>query len=110
MRQVFDHFLDKLAPDSDVMGRTDFVPDERLKERNARGVTRRHRLEFLARAKVSDQSSERLLLQSTQNFLDVYDELNQAHIRAQLDERKARDAVYAGSALLATWLKALIDT
>lgn len=47
------------------------------------------------------------MLQSTQNFLDVYDELNDAHIRGALDEDKAKDCVYAGSALLATWLKAL---
>lgn len=107
MRQVFDHFLDKLAPDSDVISQTDFVPDEKLKEKNGKGVTRRHRIEFVAKAKIKDKGSRRLVLQSTQNFLDVYDELNRAHDRAQLDENKAKDAVYAGSALLAAWLRAL---
>lgn len=107
MRQVFDHFLHKLAPDSDVMSQTDFVPDEALKQRDGKGVTRRHRVEFVAKGKVKDEGSRRLLLSSTQNFLDVYEELNQAHKRARLDENKAKDAVYAGSALLATWLRAL---
>lgn len=107
MRQVFDHFLDKLAPDSDLIPQVDFTPDRKLKEKNGKGVTRRHRLEFLAKEKVKDESSRQLLLQSTQNFLDVYEELNNAHARAKLDESKASDAVYAGSALLATWLKAL---
>lgn len=107
MRQVFDHFLHKLAPDSDVMSQKDFVPDEKLKQRDGKGVTRRHRVEFVAKGKVKDGGSRRLLLSSTQNFLDVYEELNQAHKRARLDENKAKDAVYAGSALLAAWLRAL---
>ncbi len=110
MRQVFDHFLDKLAPDSDVIAQTDFVPNEKLKEKDGKGVTRRHRGEFLAKVKIKDESSRLLLLKSTQNCLDVYEELNDAHNRAQLDESKASDAVYAGSALLATWLKALSHT
>ena len=107
MRQVFDHFLDKLAPDSDVMSQTDFVPDRELKQKDGKGVTRRHRIEFLAKAKIKDEGSSFLVLQSTQNFLDVYDELNQAHVRGELNEDKGKNAVYAGSALLATWLKAL---
>lgn len=107
MRQVFDHFLDRLAPDSEVMSQMDFVPDEKLKQKNGKGVTRRHRIEFLAKAKIKDEGSRLLVLHSTQNFLDVYDELNHVHIRGALDEDKAKDAVYAGSALLATWLKAL---
>ena len=73
-------------------------------------MARRHRIEFLAKAKIKDEHSRLLVLQSTQNFLDVYDELNHAHIRGELDEDKAKDAVYAGSALLATWLKALSHT
>jgi hypothetical protein len=107
MRQVFDHFLGKLAPDSEVISQIDFTPDEKLKEKNGKGVTRRHRIEFLAKEKIKNENSRQLLLQSTQNFLDVYEELNNAHARAKLDESKASDAVYAGSALLATWLKAL---
>jgi hypothetical protein len=81
-----------------------------LKQKNGKGVTRRHRIEFLAKAKIKDEHSRLLVLQSTQNFLDVYKELNQAHIRGELDEDKAKDAVYAGGALLATWLKALSHT
>jgi len=107
MRQVFDHFLDRLAPDSEVLSQPDFVPDQKLKERNNKGVTRRHRIEFLAKSKLRDAGLRQLVLQSTQNFLDVYDELNQAHIRGELQEDKAKEAVYAASALLATWLRAV---
>ena len=46
-------------------------------------------------------------VQSSRNFLDVYDDLNAAHKRGELDEDKAKDTVYTDNSLLSTWLRAL---
>ena len=107
MRQVFDGFLDHLAPDELVMAQDGFVPDAPLKESNGKGVTRTHRIAFLADTKVQDEATKETLLQTTRTFSDIYGELNHAHNRKSLDEEKARDAVYAGDALLLHWLIAL---
>ena len=96
-----------LAPDEFVMAQDDFVPDKQLKQRNGKGVTRAHRIVFVADTKGQDQATKEILLQTTKTFSDIYEELNQAHSRGALDEDSARDAVYAGDSLLLSWLKAL---
>ncbi len=107
MRQVFDHLLDKLAPDSEVESQPDFLPDADLKKRNGKGITRNHRIEYIAKSKVHDIQVRQNLLNTSKNFLDIYGNLNEAHTRGALKEDYAKDAVYAGSALLAIWLRAL---
>jgi len=48
MRQVFDHLLEKLAPDAQVALQPGFMADPALLARNGVGVTRTHRLKFVA--------------------------------------------------------------
>ena len=107
MRQVFDHLLEHLAPDVLVMKETGFVPDKELKQRNGKGVTRRHRIVFVAETKLRDPATKDLVLQTTDNFLAIYEELNQAHNRGVISQESAQDAVYTGDSLLLIWLKAL---
>jgi hypothetical protein len=107
MRQVFDHFLDKLAPDNEVQSQPSFQPDAQLKKKNGKGITRNHRIEYIANTKVRHLEVRSSLKSSSKNFHDIYDGLNEAHKRAALNEDAARQAVYAGSTLLANWLRAL---
>jgi hypothetical protein len=107
MRKVFDHFLGKMAPDEKVESQPGFEPNEKLKERNGKGITREHRIKYLAENKVLDVHAREALLSSTKNFKDIYESLNQAHNRGELKEETARQAVYSGNVLLANWLKEL---
>lgn len=107
MRQVFDQLLGHLAPDGLVMKEVGFIPDKALRQRNGKGVTRRHRIAFVAGTRINNPVTKEVVLQTTDNFLAVYEELNQAHNRGVINEERAQDAVYAGDSLLLLWLKAL---
>lgn len=109
MRQVFDHFLDKLAPDSEVESQPNFQPDAELKKKNGKGITRPHRIEYIAKTRVQDPYVRQSILNSSRNFLDVYRSLNEAHKRGTLNENSARQAVYTGNTLLANWLRAISE-
>jgi len=107
MRQVFDHFLDKMAPDTEVKSQSDFRPNAELKKKDGKGITRRHRIEYLATTKGVDPGYRKSILSSTDSFLDVYDELNKAHKKGSLDQEAANRAVIQGEVLLQEWLRAL---
>ncbi len=107
MRQVFDHLLDRLAPNEEVTSQPDFVRDEKLAERNGEGITRTHRIQFIAINRIKDPTKRKLILDSTRNFSDIYSDLNMAHDRQALNEQAARNAVFAASKLIAEWLQAI---
>lgn len=107
LRQVFDHFLEKLAPDDEVTNQLWHVPDAELKKRNGIGITRRHRIEYLAKVKVKNPGYQDTVINSSKNFTDVYENLNEAHKRGSLDENAAKKAIAQGEILLQDWLKAI---
>lgn len=107
MRQVFDHLLGKLAPNEEVASQSGFVPNEDLQKRNGKGITRPHRVEFIANTRIQDPVKRKLVLDSTSNFTDIYEDLNMAHDRHALNEEAARNAVLAASKLIAEWLQAI---
>jgi hypothetical protein len=106
MRQVFDDLLTKLAPDEDINRWSDFVRDEELFKRDRKGITRAHRIQFVANNKIGSPKRQ-LVLDSTRNFIFIYDELNRAHARHELDENAGKSAVLAASRLIAEWLLAI---
>lgn len=107
MRQVFDHLLEKLAPNGEVSSQLDFIRDEKLFARDGKGITKAHRVQFAANNRIKDPIKRKLVVDSTQNFLDIYQELNMAHGRKDLNVDSARNAVFAASKLIAEWLQAL---
>lgn len=107
LRQVFDQFLAKLAPDSGVETLPNFQPDAELKKKNGKGITRNHRIEYIAKTRIKDPSLKQSLLSSSRNFQEVYQSLNKAHKRGTLNENSARQTVFSGSTLLANWLRAI---
>lgn len=107
MRHVFDHFLKKLAPDSDVESQPNFQPDAELKERNGKGITRKHRIDYIAKKRVQDPKTRQSMMSSSGNFQDIYRGHNKAHKRGTLNENSAKEAVYLGNTLLANWLRAI---
>jgi hypothetical protein len=106
MRQVFDHLLNKLAPDVDVTSQPGFVPNAELVKQGKNGITRPHRIQYVA-SKIKDTNNHQLILDSITSFLDTYNELNEAHNRGALNEEAARSAVYSGNEILALWLQAM---
>ncbi len=85
----------------------DFSPDAALKKQNGKGITKYHRIEYIAKSKIHDRQDRQNLLNTSKNFLDIYKSLNEAHKRGALNEESAKCAVYAENELLTNWLKAL---
>jgi len=107
MRQVFDHFLSAMAPDKEVASQPSFVPDAQLKAKDGKGITRTHRIHYLATVKVKNKSYGEAMISSSQAFLDIYNELNELHKKGKLDQAKVDRALTQGEVLLQEWLTAL---
>lgn len=104
MRQTYDHFFDILAPDDEVRKSSIWKKKEGEKPEL---VTRIERIEYAALSHIKDEVRAKMLSSSAKPILKVYNELNQAHKRGELNPKKARKAVLAMDKILSDWLDAL---
>lgn len=104
MRQTYDHFFDILSPDDEVRKSSIWKKKEGEKPEL---VTRIERIEYAALSHINDEVQAKMLSSSAKPILKVYNELNQAHKRGELNPKKARKAVLAMDKILSDWLDAL---
>jgi hypothetical protein len=92
IRQTWDHLFAKLAPDAEVRAssfwkeKSGDKPDQ---------IIREERINFAIDRHVKDPVNKNLLLSSSKQMLDLYQELNRAHTRGELNRDKARQTLNA---------------
>lgn len=96
MREVVSQVLDLLAPKEAIKVLPNFVPDSSAKD----GVTRRHRLEYIAANRAKDNFNKELIESSIKSFLDNYEALNDAHQRCPLDKDEVESFLFQADDLL----------
>jgi hypothetical protein len=100
IRQTWDHLFDKLAPDAEVRDsqfwkkKAGDKPDQ---------VTRAERIEFAVDRHIKDPVRKNLLLTSSKQMCDIYQELNRAHERGEIDRNKAKRTLNAMYQWLIQW-------
>jgi len=101
IRQMYDHFFGKLAPDEKVRQSSCWVKKDGDKPYL---ITRRERADYVAHTHVSNPTKIKRLIASTDHMLDVYHLLNKAHARKSLDADQAREALREMHILIEEWL------
>ena len=105
IRQSFDHLFSILAPDESV--RLSEYWSEKVDRPSPNAVTRRERLTYAAHAGISSPVRKATLLAATEHMIDVYQRVNIAHTRGELDEVKARAALEEMRQIIEGWADAL---
>ncbi len=105
IRQAFDHFFEKLAPDDDVRRSPCWA--KKTEPGKERQVWREERIKYSVAVHVKDTVRANTLIASTQHMLDVYQGLNRAHERDELDRDKARGALAEMRSILENWADAI---
>ena len=100
IRQTLDHLFNKLAPDAEVRA-SQFWKKKAGDKPDL--VTRRERIEFAVDRHVKDPVRKNLLLTSSKQMCDLYQELNGAHERGEIDRNKARRTLSAMNQWLIQW-------
>jgi hypothetical protein len=104
LRQTWDHLFDKLAPDDEVRTSEFWTqPSEGKKDL----VTREQRIQYAAANHVTNPETRNVLLASSRLMLDMYQRLNAAHTRDEIDRDKARRTLRSIYAWLEQWAEAL---
>lgn len=96
MREVVSQILDFLAPKEAIKQLPNFMPDSSAKD----GVTRRHRLEYIASCKAKDNFNKKLIEKSEKSFLDTYGALCEAHKRGALNKSEIESFLLQADDLL----------
>ena len=96
MREVISQILDFLAPKEAIKALPNFVPDTSAGD----GVTRRHRLEYIATNRAKDNFNKELIESLIKAFLDNYKALNEAHKRESLDKDEVESLLFQADDLL----------
>lgn len=96
MREVITQILDFLAPKEVIKTLSNFVPDLSAKD----GVTRRHRLGYIAANRAKDNFNKELIESSIKAFLDNYEALNDAHKIGSLDKDEIESFLFQSDDLL----------
>jgi len=104
IRQTFDHFFGALAPD-DAVRSSRFMKLKADKNRDI--VTRHERLMYAAHTHIGNNSRRKALIASFRHMLDVYESLNRAHKRGNLNPEKARAALREMVVLLQEWIRSI---
>ena len=103
VRQLFDHLMDVLAPDDDVR-RSEFWREKTSKEsKDPSAVWRNEKVLYVARRRVRDPGRAQTLLASSAQVLEVYQLLNKAHKRGELDADQSTEAVNAMLSIIQVW-------
>jgi hypothetical protein len=104
IRQTWDHLFDRLAPDSEVR-ETHFWTKKNGPKPEM--VTREERFKFAVDRHVKDPQKAALLLAACKQMLDLYQELNRAHERGEIDKLKALRSLNTMYSWLIEWADAL---
>lgn len=104
IRQTWDHFFDRLAPDSEVR-QSPFWTEKTGPRPDM--VTREERFKFAVDRHVKDPQKQALLLAACKQMLDLYQQLNRAHERGEIDATKARHSLNSMYLWLVEWADAL---
>ena len=92
MRQTFDHFFEKLAPDDVVRKSKYWKP--KPKEKNPDLVTRRERILYAINTHVKTPSRATSLMQEMKVIIDAYKALNSLHKRGAVNINSAKKALF----------------
>ena len=104
LRQTYDHFFGDLAPDEKVRASPYWKEKAGPKPEL---VTREERLRYAVETHVKDPTKRALLSTEFTQMTELYQKLNQAHKRGEIDEKKAREYLNSMFAYLETWADAL---
>lgn len=104
MRQSWDHLFDYLAPDSEVRDTEFFTPKEGDKPDM---VTRDERLKFTISKRIKVKNDQERLLAASKQMLSLYQELNRAHKRGEINRTKAVKSLHAVYDWMVQWVDAL---
>jgi len=96
MREVITQTLDFLASKDAIKASPNFIPNSTAKD----GVTRRHRLEYIATNRAKDDFNKELIESSIKAFLDNYEALNDAHKSEPLDKSGVEGLLFQADDLL----------
>jgi hypothetical protein len=97
MREVVDQVLDILAKDEEIKSQAWFVPDKSSRS----GVTRAHRLRYIAESKTLDNKTEELIKENAGLFIITVKNLNKSfHKRKKLDAEESKSFFYQAETLL----------
>lgn len=104
MRQTFDHLFHFLSPDEAVRSSEYWQPKS---GDDPNRVYRTERIQYAAFTHIKDQSLARTFAAAASQITDIYDQLNRAHQRGEIDQDKATGALVAMSQLLEDWIEAI---
>jgi Predicted pPIWI-associating nuclease len=92
IRQTWDQLFAKLAPDAEVRASPFWTKKSSNKPDQ---VTREERIRFTIDRHVKDPVNKELLISTSKQMSDIYQELNRAHDRGELNRDKARQTLNA---------------
>jgi hypothetical protein len=103
-RQTWDHFFDKLAPKVEVRASKYW---SQIDQKDPDLVTRTQRIKYAAYTHVKDETKRDMILASSKQMRLLYDELQKAHDRGELDRPKALRDLTTIYGWLVQWADAL---
>jgi len=104
MRQTYDHFFACLAPDEEVR-KSKYYHE---KSGNDKGkVFREERILYAANKHIKDSEKAKTLIASADHMLEVYNSLNRAHNRGELNKVKAFRSLEEMRTILEDWIDAI---
>jgi hypothetical protein len=106
IRQAFDHLFAILAPDESV--RLSKYWAAKVDGPSPLAVTRKERLTYAANTVVKSFARKATLLAATEHMIDVYQSLNIAHKRGEIDAVKARTALEEMRQIIEEWADAVV--
>jgi hypothetical protein len=105
LRQAYDHFFAKLAPDDEVRSSEYFRTKKEPGKENS--VHRIERIKYAAYTRVKNKDVANLLISSADSLLATYKKLQKAHERGTLRRGEVEAVVVAMLAALEGWIDAL---
>ena len=106
-RQLFDHFFDILAPDSDVRSSKFWRPKSIDESSDQNAVWKSEKLDFAVAHRVRDEYRRQTLSAMSRQTIDLYNLLNKAHTRGPIMEVQASRAVESMIRLLQQWIDSI---
>jgi hypothetical protein len=101
MRQLYDHFFEKIAPDEQVRSSPYFT----LKEgENPNQIYRKERIRYAANEKVKNEEISRILETQADSIVEIYNGLNKLHKRGALKSEEVRRILIAMQTIIEQWL------
>ena len=104
IRQTWDHLFNYLAPDAEVRKSPFWIQKDGPKPEM---VTREERFNFAVDRHIKNPQDKGLLLAAWKQMKDLYQELNRAHERGELNRTKARQSLNSMYLWLIQWADAL---